>query len=181
MGKDIIAEKRLLTEQGIKKAKEEIDSICKREEKFIFDTSTLEPNLKALAELVRKKEHFENERDIFVQLLTRQAGLQKELEKLSKDISIGLERSKIHLPGRDVIKAELAKLKEEEHRIEFLLGHIKQALKRELAPSELVSKIIDAEVELSKLGRERLLNAVDNLLKKPQIAKSDIIKLSQLR
>ncbi|MEM4247673.1 MAG: hypothetical protein QXH80_00195 [Candidatus Nanoarchaeia archaeon] len=171
--------KRMLTEEGVKKAKEEIDSITKLNSRLAVKISSLEPDLRRIAEFVQKKEHFEHKRTVYLMLLTMRADLLQEHERTVNELKILLDRARMNWPGASQVKDNIAKLKEKDKYIEFLLGYIKQVLARELEPGELAQRLLELDSEITNFGGARLLTAIENALKKDALMRGDIVGLSR--
>ena len=171
--------KRMLTEEGVKKAKEEVDSITKLESRLAVKVGSLEPDLRKIAEYVQKKEHFEHKRTVYLMLLTMRSDLLLEHERAVNELRILLDRARLNWPGSLQVKDNIAKLKEKDKYIEFLLGYIKQALARELEPGELAQRLLELDSEIVNFGGARLLTAIENALRKESLMRGDIIEISR--
>lgn len=180
MGRDVLWFKRLISEQGVRKAKQEIDRISKLKPILVVDYKRLRPKLRNLVQLINEKEHLEHERTAYIELLELRADLKARLQKLSRRTAAMLRRSKTHLRSREDIKAELAKLRSQEHYLEFILGYLNATLKREHAPAELASKLLEVDSEIIELGGTKLLMAIEDALKKKAIRKTDLSELAKL-
>ena len=171
--------KRMLTEEGVKKAKEEIDSIAKLDSRLTVKIGSLEPGLSKIAEFIQKKEHFEHKRTMYLMLLTMRSELLQEHDRTAQELRILLDRARMNWPGSEYVKDGIAKLKEKDKYIEFLLGYIKQVFAKELEPGELAQRLLELDKEIVDFGGARLLTSIDNALKKEVLMPNDIAEVAR--
>jgi hypothetical protein len=102
-----------------------------------------------------------------------------EHERTVRELRILLDRARLNWPGSLQVKDNIAKLKEKDKYIEFLLGYIKQALARELEPGELAQRLLELDSEIVNFGGARLLTVIENALRKESLMRGDIIEISR--
>ncbi|MEM2874192.1 MAG: hypothetical protein QW063_01985 [Candidatus Nanoarchaeia archaeon] len=176
MLKDI---KRLIGKEGIERAKQEVDTLTKFETKIAVEIDKLDEPLRTIANFVQRKERLEHERNAMIKLLEMSANLQRELFDTNKRCAVILDHAKVHWPGRDSVRMELAKCKAKEDQIKFLLGYIEQAIARMHPISELAQKLIELEAEITKIGGDRMLMNIDEVLKKPSIQRGELVSIAK--
>ncbi|MGB9675058.1 MAG: hypothetical protein ACP5IJ_01890 [Candidatus Nanoarchaeia archaeon] len=171
--------KRLLGKEGIESIKKDIDNITKFESKVLVDVQNLEEPLKTIGQFVLEKERLEHARNTLIKLLEMSAELRRELQETNKRCAIILDHAKIHFPGRESARFELAKCKAKEDALKFTLSYIDAAIARFPTPEQLATKLLDVEERIAKFGGDRALIAIEEIIKRPAIQRGDLVEIAR--
>lgn len=164
---------------NIDSQKKNIDYLTNFQSKIAVDASKLEEPLGTIAKFVAEKEKFEFERTAYIKLFELQSNAQRQLQDLNNRCSILLDHARVHWPGRETTKSELSRCKSAINETEAIIDYAKQALSKLTEPTELAQKLIELELGITKYGSDRLLIAVENIIKRAAIQRGDIVEAAK--
>jgi len=159
--------------------KKNIDVLTKFNSKITEDIDKLDEPLKTIGTFIAQKEKYEFERTAYIKLFELQASAQRQLQDLNGRCAILLDHAKVHWPGRDSARFEIMRCKTSIEELDSTVNYAKQALSNLTEPCELAQKLIDLELQITRYGTDRLLMAVENVIKRASIQRGDIFEASK--
>jgi len=164
---------------SVESQKKNIDVLTNFQSKISVEIDALEEPLKTVARFIAQKEKFEFERTAYIKLFELQANALRQLQDLNSRCAIFLDHARVNWPGRDSTKFELLRCKVSINELESVTNYAKQALSRLTEPGELAQKLIDVEMQITRHGSDRLLIAVENVIKRVAIQRGDIVETAK--
>jgi hypothetical protein len=159
--------------------KKNIDSLTNFSTRMLIEADKLEEPLQTVARMIEQKEKFEFERTAHIKLFEMQSNAQRQLQDLNSRCSILLDHARVHWPGRDTTKSELTRCKNSIAELDSIVEYAKQALSRLTEPAELAQKLIELELQITNRGSDRLLMAVESVIKRATIQRGDIVEAAK--
>lgn len=164
---------------SIDSQKKNTDTLTNFQSKISVDTNTLEEPLKTVGQFIAEKEKFEFERTAHIKLFELQSNAQRQLQDLNGRCSILLDHARVHWPGRDSTKLELTRCKNSITELDSIIAHARQALSKLTEPAELAQKLIELETQITRYGTDRLLMAIESVIKRAAIQRGDIVEAAK--
>jgi uncharacterized protein (DUF488 family) len=164
---------------NIDSQKKSIDLLTNFQSKIVIDIDKLEEPLKTVAQYVAQKEKYEFERTAYIKLFELQANALRQLQDTNGRCAILLDHARVHWPGRDTTKSELNKCKSTIFELDAVVNYAKQAISKLTEQTELAQKLIDLEMQITKHGTDRLLMAVESVIKRAAIQRGDIVEVAK--
>jgi|GEM_PF-4570247 len=171
--------KRLLGKEGVESLKKDVDAVSKFESKVVVDVNSLEEPLKTIGKFVQEKERLEHARTALIKLLEAAATIRRELQDTNKRCAVILDHARVHWPGRENARYELAKCKAKEDALKFAVGYIDAAISRLPTPEDLANKVLELEERIVKFGGDRALIAIEEVIKGPAIQRGDLVEIAR--
>ncbi len=159
--------------------KKNVDTLTNFQSKIVIDIDKLEDPLKTVAQFIAQKEKFEFERTAHIKLFEMQSNAQRQLQDLNSRCSILLDHARVHWPGRDTTKLEITRCKNSIAELDSTVTYARQALSKLTEPAELAQKLIELETQITQYGTDRLLMAIESVIKRATIQRGDIAEAAR--
>ena len=159
--------------------KKSIDLLTNFQSKIVVDVDKLEEPLKIVAQYIAQKEKYEFERTAHIKLFEMQSNAQRQLQDLNGRCSILLDHARVHWPGRDTTRLEIIRCKNSITELDSTVAYARQALSKLTEPAELAQKLIELEKQITQHGSDRLLMAIESVIKRATIQRGDIAEAAK--
>ena len=159
--------------------KKSIDSLTTFQTKIVVDIDKLEEPLRTIGQFIQQKEKLEFERTAYIKLFELQANAMRQLQDVSGRCAILLDHARVHWPGRDTTKSELSRCKSTILDLDSTINYARQALSKLTEPSELAQNLIELETQITKHGTDRLLMAIESVIKRATIQRGDVAEAAK--
>lgn len=160
---------------SLESQKKSIDTLTNFQSKMSIEADKLEEPLRTIAQFIQQKEKFEFERTAHIKLFELQSNAQRQLQDTNSRCAILLDHARVHWPGRDTTKSELSRCKSTILDLDSTISYARQALSKLTEPAELAQKLIELETQITRYGTDRLLMAIESVIKRASIQRGDIV------